>query len=50
MQIMNQHKRGRPSHYSAEIADTICNRLAGGESLRAICANAGMPNRATVSR
>ena len=50
MQTMNQHKRGRPSHYSAEIADMICNRLAGGESLRAICADAGMPNRATVSR
>jgi hypothetical protein len=31
-------------------AATICNRLAGGESLRAICADAGMPNRATVSR
>ena len=42
--------RGRPSDYSAEIADTICNRLAGGESLRAICADAGMPNRATISR
>ena len=50
MQTMNQHKRGRPSHYSAEIADTICDRLAGGESLRAICADAGMPDRATVCR
>jgi hypothetical protein len=50
MQTMNQHKRGRPSDYSAEIADTICDRLAGGESLRAICADAGMPNRATISR
>jgi hypothetical protein len=36
--------------YGAEIADTICDRLAGGESLRAICADAGMPDRATVSR
>src|SRR5450756_686543 len=50
MQTKDQPKRGRPSHYSAEIADTICNRLAGGESLRAICADAGMPDRATVSR
>jgi hypothetical protein len=50
MQTMNQHKRGRPSHYSAEIADTICDRLAGGESLRGICADAGIPDRATVSR
>jgi hypothetical protein len=50
MQTKNQPKRGRPPGYSAEIADTICNRLAGGESLRAICADAGMPDRATVSR
>ena len=50
MQTKDQPKRGRPSDYSAEIADTICNRLAGGESLRAICADAGMPNRATISR
>jgi hypothetical protein len=34
MQTKNQLKRGRPSDYSAEIADTICNQLAGGESLR----------------
>jgi hypothetical protein len=50
MQTKDQPKRGRPSDYSAEIADTICNRLAGGESLRAICADDGMPDRATVSR
>jgi hypothetical protein len=50
MQTKNQPKCGRPSDYSAEIVDTICNRLAGGESLRAICADAGMPDRATVSR
>jgi hypothetical protein len=50
VQTMDQPKRGRPSDYSAEIADTICDRLAGGESLRAICADAGMPDRATVSR
>ena len=50
MQTKDQLKRGRPSDYSAEIADTICDRLAGGESLRAICADAGMPDRATVSR
>lgn len=28
---------GRPSDYTAEIADEICTRLANGESLRAIC-------------
>ena len=50
MQTKNQPKRGRPSDYSAEIADTICDRLAGGECLRSICGDAGMPDRATVSR
>jgi hypothetical protein len=45
-----QRKRGRPSDYYAEIAMTICDRLAEGESLRAICADAGMPDKATVLR
>jgi hypothetical protein len=45
-----QRKRGRPSDYCAEIAMTICDRLADGESLRAICADDGMPNKATVFR
>jgi Bacteriophage Sf6, terminase small subunit-like len=45
-----QRKRGRPSDYCAEIAMTICDRLADGESLRAICAGDGMPNKATVFR
>jgi hypothetical protein len=50
MQTKNCPKRGRPSHYSAEIADMICGRLAECESLRAICARTGMPNKATVFR
>jgi hypothetical protein len=29
---------------------SICDRLADGESLRAICSDAGMPSRATVFR
>jgi hypothetical protein len=29
---------------------SICNRLADGESLRAICSDAGMPSRATIFR
>jgi hypothetical protein len=36
--------------YSAEIAETICDRLVNGESLRAICADPPMPPRATVFR
>src|SRR5262249_15782713 len=44
-------KRGRPSRYSYEIADTICERLAvEGESLRTICADPAMPTKSTVFR
>ena len=42
--------RGRPSDYSAEIADVICERIADGESLRSICSEDEMPNKATVFR
>lgn len=41
---------GRPSEFSQETADAICERLADGESLRAICADEDMPNKATVFR
>lgn len=43
-------KSGRPSSYTIEIGDDICDRLANGESLRAICADDGMPGRSTVFR
>ena len=43
-------KVGRPAMYSQDLADTICERLADGESLRAICSEDGMPNKATVFR
>lgn len=39
---------GRPSIYSKEIADKICSRLAGGESLRVICMDEDMPTASTV--
>ena len=41
---------GRPSDYSQEIADAICERIADGESLRAICSAEEYPNKATVFR
>lgn len=41
---------GRPSDYSLELADLICERMAEGESLRSICQADDMPNRATVFR
>lgn len=43
-------KVGRPSDYSQEIADIICERITDGESLRAICRDPAMPAMATVFR
>ena len=40
--------RGRPTVYTTDLADEICRRLADGESLRAICRDAGMPPYSTV--
>jgi hypothetical protein len=40
--------KGRPTEYTEEIGDTICDRIVDGESLRTICADAGMPDKATV--
>ena len=50
METNDQPNRGRPSEYSDKIAETICERLVDGESLRAICADPAMPARATVFR
>ena len=41
---------GRPSDFTDEIGEAICDRLADGESLRAICEDADMPTRRTVFR
>lgn len=38
------------THYSDEIADKILSRMSEGESLRAICSAAEMPNRGSVLR
>ena len=42
--------RGRPSIFSPELADRLCERLADGETLRAICRDEGMPDERTVRR
>lgn len=39
---------GRPSLYSEHLTDTLCRRVAEGESLRRICASPQMPDRETV--
>lgn len=40
----------RPSSYTDELADTICERVSDGESLRNICESENMPHKATVFR
>lgn len=40
----------RPSKFTPELAAEICDRIAEGESLRAICREDGMPDRRTVLR
>lgn len=41
---------GRPTIYADDLADRIFTRIAGGESLRLICKEDDMPDRATVFR
>ncbi len=47
---MSKKKKGRPSIFSDALALTICERLAGGESLRQICEDADMPAKSTVMK
>jgi hypothetical protein len=39
---------GRPSTFSQDVADIICERIADGESLRAICGDDDMPAKSSV--
>ncbi len=41
-------KTGEPVRWSRDIADSICDRLESGESLRAICRDQGMPDASAV--
>ena len=41
---------GRPTTFSDEIGAVLCARIADGESLRSICAEEEMPDKATVFR
>lgn len=40
----------RPSSFSENVSNTICDLLSEGHSLVTICERDGMPNRATVMR
>lgn len=48
--MAEKRKVGRPSSYTPAIAAVICERLAAGESMRAICETEGIPDRKTVLR
>ncbi len=43
-------KTGRPSKYTKKLTEKICERIALGESMRAICDDADMPSRRSVLR
>jgi hypothetical protein len=42
--------RGRSSEFTEAVADTICERIADGESLRAICKDDTMPSTSSVCK
>jgi hypothetical protein len=43
-------KLGRPTDYTLELADSICERLANGESMRSVCRDDSMPAMTTIFR
>ena len=46
--VTKTKKVGRPTKYSILMAAKICSRLAEGQSLRTVCKEKGMPDKATV--
>ncbi len=45
-----KRKTGRPSLYTEVLAAEICRRLAEGETLRSVCRDKAMPDKATILR
>lgn len=45
-----KRKLGRPTDYTKDMADKICEKIANGRSLRSICAEDGMPPMKTIYR
>ncbi len=39
---------GRPTDYTTDLADKICERLASGESMRSVGRDEGMPAVSTM--
>lgn len=44
------NKLGRPTDYTKELADSICERIATGESVRSIVRDGAMPSSSTIYR
>lgn len=47
---MSKRPTGRPTKFTQELADTICSRIAEGESLRSICRGDTVPHIGTILR
>lgn len=45
-----KRKTGRPTDYTKDMADKICEKIANGRSLRSICAENGVPPMKTIYR
>jgi hypothetical protein len=41
----NGGRKTTEPNYTAELASEVCRRVGGGETLRSVCAEAGMPSR-----
>lgn len=40
----------RPTDYTKELAEELCNRVADGNSLRTVCLSEDMPDKSTIFR
>ena len=45
-----KRKTGRPTKYSDELAEKICELIASGMSLRTVCSQDGIPSAVTVCK
>ncbi len=48
MKRAKREGEGRPSIFTKDLSEAICQRIASGESLRSICKDDNMPERTTV--
>lgn len=46
--VLQRRKGNAVAEFSQELFDRICDRIAGGESLRTICADEDMPSQVSV--